>query len=282
MPDLYSSTQWIEDHQATVDLLKWLALLVIAWAAGLFRYLQDLTRTPRLAVSEVVSRCLIVETPYGGHADAQRCVYLLNIEVANRSSERIVVSAFEIRHKWRRVLPMWSPRSSAVSLPNRVHHQMGGGIKLMRNWFAYFPDSLENLTVDGKIDARDAASGFALFVSHTYGSWNPKIENQHVHVCVYARLTTGKAVKTSAKILVTRNEEFFEEMIPGITAHVEHPSSWNVPARLRSASGLGPVYVIPAFTRKKEEKQLPNTPTSSDAKLPPSLSLRPHFGAGCG
>ena len=66
MPDLYSLPQWIEDHQATVDLLKWLALLVIAWAAGLFRYLRDLTRTPRLAVSEVVSRCLIVETGVPG------------------------------------------------------------------------------------------------------------------------------------------------------------------------------------------------------------------------
>lgn len=239
MPDLSSLTQWIETHQATVDLLKWLALLVIAWAAGLFRYLRDFTRTPRISVSEVISRCLIVEKPYEDHVDATRAIYLLNIEVANRSSERIVVSSFEIRHKWLRALPKWSPRSSAVSLPNRVHHKMGGGIKLMRNWFAYFPDNLENLTVDGKIDARDAASGFALFVSHTYGSWNPKLKNEHVHVCVYAKLTTGKTVKTSAKIPVTRNEKFFEEMIPGIMAHVDDPSSWNVPARFRKAPNNG-------------------------------------------
>ena len=45
---------------------------------------------------------------------------------------------------------------------------------------------------------------------------------------------------------------------------------------------LGTVYLIPAFTRKKEEMQLPNTPTSSDAKRRASLSLRPQFGAGCG
>jgi hypothetical protein len=29
-------------------------------------------------------------------------------------------------------------------------------------------------------------------------------------------------------------------------------------------------------------KKLPNTPTSSDAILRPSLSLRPQYGAGCG
>ncbi len=28
--------------------------------------------------------------------------------------------------------------------------------------------------------------------------------------------------------------------------------------------------------------KMPNTPTNSDAKVPLSLSLRPHFGAGCG
>jgi hypothetical protein len=39
---------------------------------------------------------------------------------------------------------------------------------------------------------------------------------------------------------------------------------------------------IPAFAREKEEKKLPNTPTNSDAKLRPALSLRPQFGAGCG
>jgi hypothetical protein len=42
------------------------------------------------------------------------------------------------------------------------------------------------------------------------------------------------------------------------------------------------VHLIPTFAREKEEKKLPNTPTSSDAKLRPSLSLRPQFGAGCG
>ncbi len=44
----------------------------------------------------------------------------------------------------------------------------------------------------------------------------------------------------------------------------------------------GTVYSILAFSRKTEETKLPNTPTSSDAKLRPSLSLRPQFGAGCG
>jgi hypothetical protein len=43
----------------------------------------------------------------------------------------------------------------------------------------------------------------------------------------------------------------------------------------------GTGYLIPAFARTTEEKKLPNTPTSYDAKLRPSITLRPKFGADC-
>ena len=88
MPDLNAVTQWIEDHQATVDLAKWLLVLALAWAAGLFRYVRNLTRTPRLSISSVTSRCYVEEQPFESHSDAMKAAFLLDIEVTNRSSEK--------------------------------------------------------------------------------------------------------------------------------------------------------------------------------------------------
>ena len=49
---------------------------------------------------------------------------------------------------------------------------------------------------------------------------------------------------------------------------------------------FGPTIRVPlsrTTSIPQDEKQLePNKSTSSDAKLRPSLSLRPQFGAGCG
>lgn len=233
MIDVSALIEWVEAHQTTVDLLKWIFLIAVAWAVGLFRYVGDLTRKPRIAISEEMSRCLLQERPFQEHADAARAVFLLNIEVANRSSARIVVNAFEIRYQRRIGILKWGKPSSAVSLPNRVHQKMGGGTKIMRNWFAMFPDNMERLTVHGKIDARDAQSGYALFVTHTWGSWNPEVRKGRVRVEVSARLTTGRRVRCKASVPVTDNDELFEKMVPGMREHVEHPTSWNVPARFR-------------------------------------------------
>lgn len=259
MPDLSGLAEWIESHQTTVDFLKWLVLLVVAWAAGIFRCLRNLTRNPRVAVSEVISRCLILEAPYEGHQDATKAVFLLNIEVENRSSERIVVSSFELRYRRQVPLFRWSQKFSAISLPNRVHHKMGGGTKIMRNWFAHFPDGIPTLTVEGKIDARDAESGYALFVTHTHGSWNPKVQNNLVRVRVYERLTTGRTVSASAMVVVAQNPEFFEQMVPGILDQVEHPSAWNVPARFRTLpnSHLGPTWQSGAPLAKNRAREAP-------------------------
>ncbi len=108
---------------------------------------------------------------------------------------------------------------------------MGAGVKVMRNWFANFFDGHDEvLTVGGIIPARHAESGFALFVSFTYGDWNPPIVNGRIPVRIEAQLTTGK-VRASGEITVTSDSEFFERMVPGICEQIAHPTAWNVPLR---------------------------------------------------
>lgn len=222
---------WIETHPTTVDLVKWAVILALAWFVGLFRFLRNLTRTPRLSISTVLGRAFIANEPHDGHDDAVMVAFLLNIEVANRSSERIVVNSFEVRYRTARRFRRWSHRTSAVTLPSRVRVKAGSGVKIMRNWFGHFPDEIAYLTVDGKIDARDASSGYVLFISHTFGSWNPLIANDKIRVEVSTTLTTGKRVAAKAEIVVTRDGEFIEELVPGLLDHMRQPNTWNVPAR---------------------------------------------------
>lgn len=108
---------------------------------------------------------------------------------------------------------------------------MGSGTKFMRNWFAHFPDEQEILSVDGKIDPRDAASGYALFVGHTYGSWNPQIRKEEVTINVIASLTSGRRVSGKATVQIARDRELFEKMVPSINYQIDHPTAWNVPSR---------------------------------------------------
>lgn len=231
MPDLTSLTQWIEGHPTTVDLFKWVLVLLVAWLAGVFKYFRTLTRTPRLSVSPVTSRCYLEKQPFEEHADAVKAAFLLDVQIANRSSENVVVSSFYVRYRTRRPVKRWSEKISAVSLPNRVRHRMGAGTKFMRNWFARFPDEIEGLTVKGKIEARDAHSGFALFVSHTYGSWNPRLRKEAIPVRVTAILTSGVRVSGTVNVKVNTDPSFFEEMVPGFLDQIRHPTAWNAPLR---------------------------------------------------
>lgn len=55
MPDLSSFSplvDWIESHEKTVDLLKWVALLLVAWAVGLFKFLRQKFRLPIATIEE--------------------------------------------------------------------------------------------------------------------------------------------------------------------------------------------------------------------------------------
>ena len=236
MSDLNSLLNWIETHSATVAILKWAVLLLVAWATGLVRFIRNLTRKPLVQISEPLSRCLVEEfAEIEGHRNADRASFLIDIEVINRSTEEIVVRTLSLRVGRTGRFRHWGQKVSAVSLPSRVYHKMGAGTKVMRNWFAHFPDGNDRLTVAGPIGPRHTESGFALFVSFTHGNWNPAIVDGCTAVEVEAGLTTG-TIRTKARITVTRNTGFFEEMVPGIREQIAHPTAWNVPLRNSSAS----------------------------------------------
>jgi hypothetical protein len=231
MFDLDTVITWIEEHDKTVDLLKWVLLLVLAWATGLFRYLRNLARKPRARLSSLTSRCYVEPMEDKQHSHAVLAAFLVELEVTNLGSDPIVVRTMELRMRRLRPFLRWGPWISATSLPNRVQLKMDSGIKVFRNWFSNFPDGPDSLTIQGRIAPKDAASGFLLFVSSTYGSWNPKIVNDCVLVRGRVTLTTGEKLTAVARIPVTTNAESFESLIPNGLVHVRDRGTWNLPAR---------------------------------------------------
>jgi len=223
----------IENHPQTTDLAKWVLLVVVAWASGVFSLLRRLNRRPSVRVSEITSKCLIEKfEEYDGHPNAIRSSLLLEIEISNPSPELIVVKQFELQIYKQHRFSRWGEKTCAIALPNRVRHEMGSGTKFMRNWFANFDDDRnELLSLNGRIEAKDSNSGFALFVTFTCGLWKPKIINDNVRIRVYASLGSGEVLRTSANIPVTTDKTLLEKMVPGVLEQISHPTAWNVPAR---------------------------------------------------
>jgi hypothetical protein len=218
---------WIETHRETVEISKWAALVLVAWLTGLFRFIRSRTRKPQVRIIEPSSRCLIERF---ADKNAVRATFLVEIEVLNRSAEEIVVRSLNLRARRPNPVRRWVPKISAVSLPSRVYHPTGSGLKVMRNWFTRFQDEWPESTLEGIIAPRHLQSGYAMFVSFTYGDFNPLIVDGTVAVLIEVGLTTGRA-RARGKVTITENTAFFEEMVPGVLAQIARPNSWNLPLR---------------------------------------------------
>ena len=226
--DISTLIDWIENHKTTVDLLKWIGLLVAAWAAGLFGYLRGLARKPRAEIITKASRCLVEDIDeFNGKLNARRVAFLLDVNVANPTNEKVIIEQFLLSYWADR---FWSPRSQELyklSLPARPRQEMGSGIKFSKVFWTKFDDGHDDLTMNGVLNPKDFQNAYMLFVSFTYGSWNPKITNDRIKVRLTIKVTAGNILKSVAYIPIARDKEQFEKWVPGIINQVAHHGAWN-------------------------------------------------------
>jgi hypothetical protein len=220
---------WVENHHTTVDLLKWAALLVAAWFAGAFRFLRRYTRKPRVQIQPIVSRCFIEKfKEFDGKPDCARVAFLVDTHVTNPSSEKVVIENFRASFFTQRFWSPWSRYLYPTTLPSRPTIELGGGGKVMPTWFSHFADGLAHQTIGASVEPKEAPCGYLLFVSFTYGSWNPRVSPKGVRLRVTVRFTTGPAATSAAWIPIMHDKEKFEKLVPGIFAQLGHESSWNI------------------------------------------------------
>ncbi|WP_336685799.1 hypothetical protein [Stenotrophomonas maltophilia] len=222
-------TQWIEGHGTTVDLLKWIAVGVLAWVLGVFRYLRAKLKGPKLEIELFTSRCIWKELGVvDGNDHHAQVVFLIEAGINNPTTDPVVVRDFTLQvrrlKRWR-VNNHWL---NAVTLPCRVRHTTGGITKLLKNWFSNFDDGPNSLTLSGRIEPRDFQSGFLMFVSVSWGFMRPLVKNGEIPIKLQARLTTGEKLIVESSIVVVDDHDYFESMIPGVVTHVQDRSTWNV------------------------------------------------------
>lgn len=231
---LTSLVEWIEDHATTVDLLKWAIVGLIAWALGAFRFLREKLKRPRLEVELLTSRCFWQDLGVvDGNDNNARVVFLIEAGITNPTTEPIVIRDFTLRIKRQK---SWFVRNyplNPVTLPARVRHELGSITKLLKNWFSNFAEGPDNLTLNGRIEARDFQSGFLLFVSASWGYMQPLVKDGTIPVTLYARLTTGERLNVRTRITLTENQDYFSKMVPGILEYVENRNTWNIMRELQ-------------------------------------------------
>lgn len=220
---------WIEDHDTTVDLVKWITLVVLAWVSGAFQLLWRYRRRPRLEIAETAS-FVYLEHPIDcdGKPNGARASFIINASLVNASNEKIVLAHFELSF---RSISFWRSHRQRLlrfAFPSRPRKQVGTGTKYMGVWFTEYPiDELQTPVIDGRLEPKETCGGYLLFSSFTYGNWNPRISKDTVHVRLRAQLTTGQRLKQAARIRITTDRAIVEEFSPRLTEHVAHDSTWN-------------------------------------------------------
>lgn len=222
-------TAWIEAHRTTVDLLKWVALLLLAWISGAFSFLRRYRRRARIEIAETAS-FVFVEHPTepSGQPNAVRASFIISASLVNASNEKIVLDQFELSFCSVNVWRSHRQRLLRLAFPARPRKRVGRGTKYMGVWFTEFPeDELQPEVIDGSLEAKESCGGYLLFTSFSYGSWNPRISNDTVHVRLRAKLTSQEWLSTSARLRVVTDAVVVEEFSPGFLEHVAHESTWN-------------------------------------------------------
>lgn len=221
--------QWIEDHSATVDLLKWIIVGLLAWILGVFRYLRAKLKRPKLEIESLTSRCIWRELgAVDGNDHHAQVIFLIEAGVNNPTTDPIVVRDFTLQVKR---LKRWGVKNhwlNAVTLPTRVQNSAGGVTKILKNWFSNFPDQMDSLTLCGRIESRDFQSAFLLFVSVSHGFLRPVAADGKVPIKLRARLTTGELLSVKSEIVIIEDHSYFESLLPGVIAHAQDRKLWNV------------------------------------------------------
>lgn len=125
-------TTWIEAHEVTVGVLKGAALVLVAWAGGLFAYLRRFKARPYLKIAETASFVFIENIP--AEADRPRGVrasFVINLSLINASNERVVLDQFELSFQTYGFWRSHRQRLLRIAFPSRPRKRVGEGMKYM-------------------------------------------------------------------------------------------------------------------------------------------------------
>lgn len=227
MFDLSSVIDWIENHERTVDLLKWIAALFAAWSVGIFRYLRRMFKLPSSDIVPNTGICFLEDFEnFRGYKNAVRASFVVEISLTNPTNLKVAIKSFELQyeriHPWKR----WGKVLLPITLPSRPRVKMAEKEKLLKTWFSNYGDGLDNLSIQSEIESTQHQTAFLLFVGFSGGSESPRIRKNKILIKTVVELTSGQKCKAKGTLRILRDQQQADDFVPGLSKQVAHSSSW--------------------------------------------------------
>ena len=220
---------WIEAHPATVSILNSAALIGVAWFAGAFSFLRRFRLKPRLEIAPTASFAYL-ERPKDqvDRGDCVRMAFVLNATLVNASNERVVLDHFLLSFRTEGFWRSNRQKLLRLAFPARPRKPVGEGEKYMGVWFTeYLDEGRPAPPIDGELEPKSLCGGYLLFVSYTYGNWNPEVWRGVTRIRLKAKLTSQRWLSCSADVRVIEDADYVESFVPGLLKHIAHDSTWN-------------------------------------------------------
>lgn len=220
---------WIEGHPTTISIIEWTIVLLVGWFIGAFRWIKSVTKKPKLDLVSTASFAFVENIEeLDGYRNVNRVSFFVHAAVINRTKETIVIDKFKLGYQCKNVIKSMRQSILRQAFPSWPRKRLGQSHKLMGAFFTQYGDEMDaTLSVSGVVESKHLAAGYLLFVSNTYGSWNPLIKNESCKIRLSVELTTGEVLKCTQRIRVTDDPNLAEDFSPGILGHVGDSSTWN-------------------------------------------------------
>lgn len=216
---------WIEAHEHTVDLLKWITAAIAAWLLGVFRAIRAWALRPSISITEKYSRCFAERlSEFDTHKDITLFVFVLDAALINPTAARVGVQTFELQIRRRGLWKRWTTPITAIGFPTMPRTPMPDEkIKVVPIWLTAFEGNDASLSLHD-IDAQNSAAGLVFFSLVVPASSIINVERCAVKLSV--KLGTGERRSVVTTIKTESDFSKLERMVPSSVQYVRHKSVW--------------------------------------------------------
>lgn len=206
-----SLVAWIESHRMSVELIKWIILILGAWLLGIFRIIRKYSQRPSLSLFESDGFCFIEDYQKEG-IPAKKAAFIVNPCIKNPSDYADEIDYITIGYKCKNKKMSLRQNLLPISFPAPPRCQFGSSLKYLP---VYLTNFKEHAGVDSIIQARRKKSGYVLFAAKTYGDWAAD-HDEYIDILLEVFLVSGGAIKCKDKLKVISSKEVLENFCPGI------------------------------------------------------------------
>lgn len=208
---------WLESHPVTVDLIKWILLILGAWAVGVFKILRRFTLRPSVALYDSPGFCFLEDYKTEEGADGRLSVFIVNPSIRNPSFNSYEIERITLGYKCRFIFRSFRQNLLPISFPQRPKQQHGTSIKALPVFFTRFGDQFDDgLTTDTIIDERRVSSGYIMFISRTWGSWMAENQKEEIKIKLSVKTVGAGKLKFRGNLRTTSDISELKEFCPGL------------------------------------------------------------------